>query len=215
MKRCFSIMVVMLMAVTLLSCAGAGHNQRKGTYVGTGVGAGLGAVLGQVIGGDTESTLIGAGIGAAVGGLAGNQIGAYMDRQEQDLRAVAAASEATSIRRQRDTLIATFKSDLFFDFDSAVVKPGGYAEIERIANVLNNYPQTRMRVEGHTDTKGADAYNMQLSQRRADAVKAILVQRGVAPARIDTVGFGESQPISSSHAANRRVSIVITPVAQG
>lgn len=215
MKRCFSIMVVMVVAMTLFSCAGAGHSQRKGTYVGTGVGAGVGAVLGQVIGGDTESTLIGAGIGAALGGIAGNQIGAYMDRQEQELRAVAAASEATSIRRQRDTLIATFKSDLFFDFDSAKVKPGAYAEIERVANVLNNYPDTRMRVEGHTDTRGSDSYNMELSQRRADSVKAILVQRGVNPARIDTIGYGESQPISSSDAANRRVSIVITPIVRG
>ena len=212
MKRGVSLIVMALIAFTLFSCAGAGHNQNRGTAVGTGVGAGVGAILGQVIGGDTESTLIGAGIGAALGGLAGNQIGAYMDRQEQELRAIAAASEAASVRRNQDVLTATFKSDMFFDYDSAVLKSGAYSEIGRVADMLNRFPQTRIRVEGHTDTTGSEEYNMRLSQRRADAVKTALTGRGVDPVRIDTVGYGESMPVSSSHAANRRVNVVITPI---
>jgi outer membrane protein OmpA-like peptidoglycan-associated protein len=111
-------------------------------------------------------------------------------------------------------LTASFKSDLFFDFNSAQLKPGAYSEINRIANVLNNYPQTTILVEGHTDQKGSEQYNMQLSQQRALAVKNALAQRGVDPRRIEAIGYGKSQPISSSDAMNRRVNIVIKPVQQ-
>ena len=198
----------------LMACA-ASTNQERHTGTGAAVGAGVGAILGQAIGQDTEGTLIGAGIGAVLGGIAGNQIGAYMDRQEQALRNAIAQSEAASIQREQDVLTATFKSDLFFDFDSAQLKPGGYAELGRVATVLNTYPQTLIRVEGHTDTRGSDAYNQQLSERRAEAVKQALVQRGVDPMRIQAIGFGETQPISSSDAMNRRVNIVIDPIRQG
>jgi outer membrane protein OmpA-like peptidoglycan-associated protein len=164
-----------------------------------------------VIGGNTEATLLGAGIGAAVGGLSGHQVGAYMDRQEQALRAAMASSEAASIERTQNVLTATFKGDVFFDFDSSTLKPGGYTEINRVADVLNRYPQTMIRVEGHTDSKGSEAYNQDLSERRAHAVKNALTQKGVDSRRIQTVGFGASQPISSNDAMNRRVSIVIMP----
>ena len=191
-------------------------NQQRGTGTGAAVGAGVGAILGQAIGSDTESTLIGAGIGAILGGIAGNQIGAYMDRQEQALQQAISSSEGAAIQREQDVLTATFKSGVMFDFDSAVLKPGGQAEIGRVATVLNNYPQTLLRVEGHTDTKGSEEYNQRLSEKRANAVKNALIQNGVNGQRITSIGYGESQPISSDDAANRRVNIVITPiVAQG
>ena len=207
-------LLLCIVAAGISGCASS-SNQQKGTAVGAASGAGLGAILGQVIGGDTEGTLIGAGIGAAVGGLAGNQIGAYMDRQEQALQQVAAQSEATSIRRDRDILRATFDSEVLFDFDSSTIKPGGQAEISRVADVLNQYPQTTIRVEGHTDASGPEQYNQRLSERRAQAVKSALIQQGVEDWRITTIGYGESQPISSDPAANRRVTIVIEPIRQG
>ncbi|MDY6953695.1 MAG: OmpA family protein [Thermodesulfobacteriota bacterium] len=214
MKRTVSAVVVMFFLVTLCACAGQTRQQR-GTGTGVAVGAGLGAALGQAIGKDTEATLLGAGIGAVLGGIAGNQIGAYMDRQEQALRDAMAASDAVSIQRTQDVLTATFKSDVFFDFDSATLKPGAYGEIDRISNVLNSYPQTTIRVEGHTDATGSETYNQQLSERRAESVKNAIVQRGIDPRRMQAIGYGESQPISSDNAMNRRVSVVITPVRQG
>ncbi|MDZ7758900.1 MAG: OmpA family protein [Desulfovermiculus sp.] len=203
-----------LAAAGLSACASA-SKQERGTGYGAAAGAGLGAILGQVIGGDTEGTLIGAGIGAAVGGLAGNQIGAYMDRQEQALQQVAAQSEATSIQRDRDVLRATFDSEVLFDFDSATIKPGGQSEISRVANVLNQYPQTTLRVEGHTDASGPEEYNQRLSERRAQAVKNALMQQGIEDWRITTAGYGESQPISSNPAVNRRVTVIIEPIRKG
>ena len=211
MKKYGKLLVVACMAVFIISCARTTNTQKR-TQEGVLIGAGVGAILGQVIGGDTEGTLIGTGIGAALGGLAGNRIGAYMDQQESDLRNAVASSNAASIRRSQNVLTATFKSNSFFDFNSSVLKAGAYSELDRVAGVLNNYPQTRLKIEGHTDSKGSEQYNMKLSQRRADAVSNALIQRGIDPARIETMGFGESQPISSNDADNRRVTIVIVPI---
>ncbi len=211
MKRIMAITTLLALAVCLFSCAGATHKE-SAAKTGTIIGATGGAILGQVIGRNTEGTLIGAGIGAAVGGLSGYAVGSYMDKQEQDLRAAMASSEAASIQRTQDVLTATFKSEVLFDFDSATLKPGAYPEIDRVTGVLNNYPQTTIRVEGHTDSIGSETYNQQLSERRAEAVRNAMIQRGVDQGRITAIGYGESQPISSVDAMNRRVNIVIMPM---
>ena len=214
MKRTAATLVIIFFALTLFACAGK-TKQERGTATGAAIGAGVGAAVGQAIGKDTKGTVIGAGIGALIGGIAGHQIGAYMDRQEQALRDAMAHSDAVSIQRTQDVLTATFKSDVFFDFDSSTLKPGSYSEIDRVSNVLNSYPQTTIRVEGHTDSTGSESYNQQLSERRAEAVKNAIIQKGIDSRRIQAVGYGESQPISSNDAMNRRVSIVITPIRQG
>jgi len=214
MKRYMKYLLVGLLALSVMSCANATTGQ-KGAAVGAGVGAGVGAAMGQAIGGSTGSTLIGAGVGAALGGLAGWQIGEYMDRQEAELQQAFADSEAAAISREQDVLTATFKGDVFFDFDSSTLKPGAYREMDRTANVLNRYPQTTILVEGHTDSKGAEAYNQQLSERRAQTVRDALVNRGVDARRLRVIGYGESQPISSSDAMNRRVELRIEAIQQG
>jgi outer membrane protein OmpA-like peptidoglycan-associated protein len=211
MKRTITILTSLFILISMFSCAGP-TQQERGTKTGALIGAAGGAILGQAIGRNTTGTIIGAGIGAAIGGIAGNQIGAYMDRQEQELRAAMAESEAASIQRTQNVLTATFKSEVMFDFDSSTLKPGASREMDRVAGILNKYNQTMIRVEGHTDSIGSEAYNQTLSEKRAMAVKNALTQRGVDPARIQTVGYGESQPISSNDAMNRRVNIVIIPI---
>lgn len=215
MKKYVSILIAIVLVSSLFSCAGMQTQQEKGTAVGAGTGAAVGAILGQAIGRNTKGTLIGAGIGAAIGGIAGNQIGKYMDMQQQELQNALAASEAASIQREQDILRATFKGEAYFDFDSATLKPGAHTELQRVANVLNKYPQTTIEVGGHTDTQGAAEYNQQLSERRARSVEVALIQYGVMPERIRSVGYGETRPISSDHATNRRVEIIIVPVRQG
>ena len=214
MKKLLSYLLIGSLMLTLMACANATTGQ-KGAAIGAGVGAAAGAGLGQAIGRNTESTLIGAGIGAALGGLAGWQIGEYMDRQEAELQQALASSEAAAISREQDVLTATFKGDVFFDYDSAILKPGAYTEIDRTAGVLNRYPQTTILVAGHTDSKGSETYNQQLSERRAQAVRDALVNRGVDPRRLRVIGYGESQPISSDDAMNRRVELRIEAIQQG
>ncbi|MGB7918487.1 MAG: OmpA family protein [Desulfobacterales bacterium] len=211
---------IVLSSLFLLACASQGTYTKQQT--GTAVGAASGAAIGAAVGGAaaskkdrTKGIIIGGVAGAVAGGLLGNQIGAYMDRQEEALRqamAAATAADQASIQRSQDVLTATFKSDMFFDFDSATLKPGAYAELDRVAKVFNDYPQTMIQIQGHTDSSGPEAYNMVLSERRANAVRDSLVQRGIDPERLATIGFGESQPISSSAAMNRRVTIVLTPI---
>ena len=215
MIRICKVLVVCMLCISMFGCASMHNQQQRGTAYGAGIGAGVGALVGQAIGKDTKGTLIGAGIGALVGGLAGNQIGRYMDMQEQELRNAIAASEAASIRREQDVLRATFKGEAYFGFDQSTLKPGTYSELRRIAAVLNKYPQTTIEVGGHTDAKGSAAYNQQLSERRAMAVKNELIRNGVAPHRIRAIGYGESRIISSSDAVNRRVEILIVPIRQG
>ena len=105
--------------------------------------------------------------------------------------------------------------DVKFEFDKSAVQQGSYAEIKTVADFMNQYPQTTTTVEGHTDSVGSDAYNQQLSQRRADAVRNVMVDEyGVAADRISAVGEGESQPVASNETAdgralNRRVEVSV------
>ena len=210
MTRTLQPLFILLCLIILTACAPQTKTQKGATYGAAG-GALAGAVIGQVIGGDTEATLIGTAIGAAVGNM--------MDKQEMEMQQALAESEAAAIRREGNLLAISLKGDVTFDTNSAIVKPGLYSEIERIANILIKYPETVIQVEGHTDSIGSESYNLELSARRAEAVKNLLVQKGVDPVRIRTMAFGESAPISSNdteygRAQNRRVEIKVAPVPQ-
>ena len=213
---------VFLCVVLLLAGCAAPETQtktQKGAVYGAAGGAAAGAIVGQVISHDTKGTLIGAAIGAAVGGLGGAGVGKMMDDQERDMRKAVASSEAASVSREGNLLAVTFKGDVTFDTNSTVLRPGLQSEINRVAGVLNQYPNTLVRVEGHTDSKGTDVYNMDLSNRRAMAVKNLLVQRGIVDSRIEAVGYGETLPVATNDTEagrqrNRRVEIKIAPHTQ-
>jgi len=101
--------------------------------------------------------------------------------------------------------------DVKFDFDKAQVKPESMGDIQSLADFMKQYPQTTTVVEGHTDSVGTDAYNQKLSERRANAVREVLVnQYGVGGTRVNAVGYGESRPVADNateegRAINRRV----------
>lgn len=218
MKRTALCALTIAMA-TITGCSQPMTRTQKGAAVGTGVGAAVGAGLGQAIGRDTESTLIGAAAGALAGGLTGGAIGNYMDKQEAAMRQAVANVEGASIQRDQNVLAVTFKSDILFPLNSTVLLPGANDEITRVAQVLTQYPATAITIAGHTDSSGSDAYNQELSERRATAVKNALAARGVAPARMTAVGFGESKPVADNttdagRSLNRRVEITIVPQQQ-
>jgi len=105
--------------------------------------------------------------------------------------------------------------DVKFDFDKSVVKEGSKADIKAVADFMSEYPQTTTTVEGHTDSVGPDAYNQRLSERRANAVRDVMVNEyGVSADRVDAVGYGESRPVADNanaegRAINRRVEAAV------
>lgn len=108
----------------------------------------------------------------------------------------------------------TYAADAFFDFDKAVVKPEGKAKLDEIVTNLANMDVEVIVAVGHTDWVGPDEYNQKLSERRAEAVKAYLVSKGVDPQKVYTEGKGEKQPVADNktrdgRAKNRRVEIEV------
>jgi outer membrane protein OmpA-like peptidoglycan-associated protein len=97
-----------------------------------------------------------------------------------------------------------------FEFNAATLKPESRPVLDEVAADMKKHPRLRVELQGHTDSKGADAYNLDLSQRRANSVRDYLVSQGVNPGQLVAKGYGETQPIAdnateSGRAENRRV----------
>jgi outer membrane protein OmpA-like peptidoglycan-associated protein len=216
--------IIVLCFVAFFICAGcAGMQENKRTTAGAVAGSAAGAGLGYALGNGQ-----GAALGAVTGGLAGGVIGQMMDSQERELQQAVAESQArdqaaamSAVQREKDAIILSFKSDVLFDKNSSVLKPGVYSsgEIDRVAHIVNRYPDTKIRVEGYNDNTGSDSYNQQLSEQRAIMVKNSLITKNVDAARITAIGLGKSYPVADNGSEagrqlNRRVAIVIQPSQQ-
>ncbi len=124
--------------------------------------------------------------------------------------------------KQTDRGLVLTLGDVLFDTGRASLNPGAAMKLDRLAAFLNEHPDRRVQIEGFTDSVGGDAYNQDLSERRAEAVKAALTMRGIDSSRIATEGYGKAYPVASNSDSggrqlNRRVEVVIgnanTPIA--
>lgn len=187
----------------------------QNTQTGAIGGAVIGGVVGALSGDDTEERLRNAAIGAAVLGGAGAIGGNILDRQEAELR--QQLGNNVGIVNNGSNLVVTLPQDILFATDSAQLTGALQSDLVTVAASLNTYPNTRVNVIGHTDNTGTAEYNLDLSQRRAQAVSSVLISAGVAPSRVVTTGRGEDAPVASNldaagRALNRRVEIIITPI---
>jgi outer membrane protein OmpA-like peptidoglycan-associated protein len=141
-------------------------------------------------------------------------------RAQQD--ATRAQEESARLQAEVDALKATptprglvlTLGDVLFDTGRAELNPGAGRKLDQLAQFLNEHKDRRVQIDGFTDSVGTDAYNEDLSRRRADAVKSALLSRGVDSARISTVGYGKAYPVANNNDSggrqlNRRVEVVI------
>jgi outer membrane protein OmpA-like peptidoglycan-associated protein len=197
-----------LFVISIITSGGCGASK---TAQGGAIGAGAGGTIGGIIGSQSDETAKGAIIGAAIGGTAGALIGNYMDKQAKELEEDLKGAE---VERIGEGIKITFDSGILFGFDSYQLTPNSEENIENLAKTLKKYEDTKILIEGHTDSKGSEEYNQDLSEKRAGSVGDYLKALGVTSSRISEVGYGEEQPVSDNSTAagrqeNRRVEIAI------
>lgn len=179
------------------------------------IGATGGAVIGGVIGNNVGegNTALGAIIGGVVGGAAGAYIGNRMDEQAKQIEEEIPGAE---VERVGEGINVTFDetSGVFFDTEKYNINAQSGEALNRLANIFKEYPDSNILIEGHTDSTGADAYNLTLSKNRAQAVTDYLRNKGVSSGRMNTKWYGETQPkydnsTVEGRAKNRRVELAI------
>lgn len=143
---------------------------------------------------------------------------AETDSAEERARDLEDRIDELNAKQTERGLVMTM-SDVSFASNSAQLLPGSNRGLGEIADLLNEYPDRNVAIEGHTDSIGSDIHNRELSQQRADSVAAFLKSRGVASSRLTVIGLGESMPLASNEEdtgrqTNRRVEIVLSPEAE-
>lgn len=211
-----SMAAALALAIAVTGCTTTNPYTREEEVNKTSKGAGIGALAGLatavIVGGDRKKLLAGAGIGALVG--AG--IGYYMDREEDKLRQQLQAT-GVSVTRSGNNIILNMPGNVTFATDSSNISADFYEVLNSVALVLNEFDQTYIDVQGHTDSTGAADYNQKLSEARASSVSRYLQSQGVIPERILATGMGETSPMASNdtpegRSLNRRVEIILTPI---
>lgn len=187
---------------------------------GASKGAIAGGLIGAVIGAATapkEDRARNAIIGAGIGGVAGGGVGLYMDRQEAKLREELVGSGVQVRRVGENEIELIMPGNITFDTNESDVKPEFMSTLRSVARVLEEYENTLVTIEGHTDSTGSASYNQLLSERRATSVAEVILLEGVAYQRVAARGFGEDRPIASNasvegRAQNRRVEISLEAI---
>ena len=223
MKTNFGKTVLFVAAITLAASSCKTVQKTNKTQRGAAIGTAGGAIIGGIIGnnvGKKGNTVLGAVIGGVVGGVAGGIIGNKMDGQAEKIKTEIPGAE---VERLGEGIVVTFpdknpdgtKMGVYFDFNQSAITANSKLALDKLVKIFNEYPETNILVEGHTDDKGTDAYNLTLSQKRAEAVGNYLKTNGIAASRLSIKWYGEAQPkvdntTDANRSENRRVEFGIT-----
>jgi len=207
----FKKMGIVAMAIVILTSCDAvqnANNTQKGAVIGTTTGAVLGGVLGNNLG-NKENSVLGAIIGGVVGGVAGGVIGKQMDKQAQKIEEEIPGAEVTRVGEGID-IILDENSGVYFDTNKSNINAKSKQNLNKLVTIFKEYADTNIIVDGHTDSSGDDAYNMELSKKRAKSVTNYLISQGISSARLTTYFHGETLPkhdnsTAEGRAKNRRV----------
>ena len=215
-KSFLTIAVIMLL-LSGCSTVKKTNKTQRGAAIGTAGGAVIGGIIGNNVG--KGNTVLGAVIGGVVGGVAGGIIGNKMDRQAEKIKNEIPGAE---VERVGEGIIVTFsdknpdgsKMGVYFEFDKSDITSNSKLALNKLVKIFNEYPETDILVEGHTDSKGPDSYNMALSERRATSVGSYLKGQGISSLRLTIKWYGEEQPKTENEtdigrAENRRIEFVI------
>jgi len=208
MKNIKIIALGFLMIVTFSIGCKTMNKTQKGAVIGTAGGAATGAVIGKAAG----NTALGAIIGATVGGVTGAVIGHQMDKQAEEIKKDIPDAK---VERVGEGIVIEFSDKILFGFDQANLSSDAKVNLDKLVAILRKYPDTDIEVQGHTDSKGTDKYNMTLSQQRARAVSAYLSENKILSSRLTIKGFGEGIPkydnnTEDGQMQNRRVEFLIS-----
>ena len=208
MKQIRLVLILILSSTLIFSGCASWNKTQKGAVIGTAAGGAAGAVIGRASG----NTAMGAIIGAAVGGATGAVIGNQMDKQAEEIKKTVPDAK---VERVGEGIVVEFSSNVLFAFDKSDLSADSKVNLQKLVTVLDTYPDTDIEVQGHTDSKGSNSYNMSLSERRAKAVTGYLTDKDIISSRLTPKGFGETAPkyendTESDRAKNRRVEFLIT-----
>ncbi|TPN88856.1 OmpA family protein [Aquimarina algicola] len=187
------------------------NNTQRGAVIGTAAGAVLGGIIGNNV--KKKNSALGAVIGGVVGGVAGGVIGKQMDKQAQKIESEIPGAEVTRVGEGIDVVFDE-NSGVYFATNKYDLNAKSKANLDKLAGIFKEYPDTNIVVEGHTDSTGNDSYNMTLSKNRANAVTNYLVSKGISKGRLTTYAHGETLPkydnsTPEGRAKNRRVELGI------
>lgn len=214
MRNIIKTFALLFMVTALISCDATrnANKKQKGTVIGASGGAVIGGVIGNNVG-NKKNTALGAIIGAVVGGVAGNYIGDRMDRQAERIEEEIPGAE---VERVGEGINVVFdeSSGVYFDTNKYTINNASSATLDKLVKIFQEYPDTNILVEGHTDSTGPDDFNMKLSKQRAQSVTDYLSNKGISSGRFTTNWYGPNQPkydntTTEGRAKNRRVELAI------
>jgi outer membrane protein OmpA-like peptidoglycan-associated protein len=198
-------LAVLSLVVVLSACTTPGKKTAMGTGIGAVSGAAIGAAAGAIAGDAKKGAIWGAVGGAVIGTAVGNRL----DKIAKELEAVA------ETQRTENAVISKLKSDILFDTGKADLKETAKSNIGQISDILKKYDDAHIIVTGYTDSTGSNETNQRLSNQRAQAVRLQMISGGIAASKLEAIGQGQSNPVSSNttsegRSKNRRVELQIT-----
>ena len=212
-KIAIGLSVLIISSTVLTSCTAVKNSNKtqRGAVIGAAGGAVLGAVLGNNLGKGGNGAL-GAVIGGVVGGVAGGLIGRKMDKQAREIQEQLPGAQVERVGEGIKLVLG--ENAVRFDFNKATLTAAAKTNLDKLVPVFKNYPDTNIKIYGYTDSKGADDYNLNLSDQRAAAVKSYLTSKGLVNSRFAILGMGEADPIDDNETEvgrgkNRRVEFAI------